>query len=73
MDTDLHRNILKFGHRNSYNYKAQLSHSIDRSDTVAKFQLPKLKDISIKFWKMIVCYINCEYLSPHNNMKYAHL
>ena len=46
MDSDLQRNIRKFGYGTNYKYEGQLSHFIDRFYMAAKFHLPKLKDIS---------------------------
>ena len=73
MDPNLQRNILKFGYGINNKFEGQLSHSVDRFFAVMKVQLPRLIDISVTFKNMPVDYKNCDYLSPHNSVKYFHL
>ena len=44
-DTELQRNILKFGCGINYTYVGTLSHSFDKFYVVIKFELPKVKDL----------------------------
>ena len=44
-DTELQRNILKFGYGINYKYVGTLSHSFDRFYVVTKFELPMVKDL----------------------------
>ena len=44
-NTELQRNILKFGYGISYKYVGTLSHSFARFCVVTKFELPKVKDL----------------------------
>ena len=66
-------NILKFGYGINYKHEGQLSYSIDRFYVAAKFQFPKLNDISKIFRRIPVDYKKGDYLSLHNSLKYAHL
>ena len=58
MDPDLHSNILRFGYGINYKCKGKLCYSIDTFYVVAKFQLPKLNDISVIIRKIKVDYKN---------------
>ena len=44
-DTELQRNVLKFGYGINYKYVGTLSHSFDRFYVVTKFKLPKVQDL----------------------------
>ena len=44
-DTELQRNILKFGYGINYKYIGTLFHSFDRFYVVTKFELPKVQDL----------------------------
>ena len=44
-NTELQRNVLKFGYVINYKYVGTLSHSFDRFYVVTKFELPKVKDL----------------------------
>ena len=44
-NTEVQENILKFGYGINYKYEGSLSHSFDRFYVVAKFELPKAKDL----------------------------
>ena len=44
-NTELQRNVLKFGYGINYKYVGTLSHSFDRFYVVTKFELPKVKDL----------------------------
>ena len=44
-DTELQKNILKFGYGINYKYVGTLSHSFDRFYVVTKFELPKVQDL----------------------------
>ena len=41
-DTELQKNVLKFGYGINYIYEVTLSHSFDRIYVVTKFELPKV-------------------------------
>ena len=43
-NTELQRNVLKFGYGINYKYIGTLSHSFDRLYVVTKFELPEVKD-----------------------------
>ena len=43
-DTELQKNVLKFGYRINYIYKGTISHSFDTFYVVTKFELPKAQD-----------------------------
>ena len=45
-DTELKRNVLKFGYGINYKYEGTLSHSFDRFYVVTKFELPKVEDLN---------------------------
>ena len=72
-DTDLQQNILKSGYSINNKCEEQLSHSIDRSHVVIKFQLPKLNDITMIFRKMLFDCNNSDHLSPLNSKNYGHM
>ena len=44
-DTEVYRNVLKFGYGINYEYVGTLSHSFDRFYVVTKFELPNVKDL----------------------------
>ena len=44
-DTELQKNILKFGYSINYKYVGTISHSFDRFYVVTKFELPKVQDL----------------------------
>ena len=44
-DTELQKNVLKFGYGINYKYIGTLSHSFDKFDVVTTFGLPKVKDL----------------------------
>ena len=44
-NTDLQKNVLKFGYGINYKYVGSLSHSFDRFYVVTKFELPKVQDL----------------------------
>ena len=44
-DTELQKNILKFGYGINYKYGGTLSNSFDRFYVVTKFELPKVQDL----------------------------
>ena len=44
-DTELQKNILKFGYGINYTYMGTWSHSFDRFYVVTKFELLKVKDL----------------------------
>ena len=44
-DTELQKNVLKFGYGINYKYVGTLSYSFDRLYVVTKFELPKVKDL----------------------------
>ena len=44
-NTELQRNVLKFGYGINYKYIGTLSHLFDRFYVVTKFELPKVKDL----------------------------
>ena len=73
IDPDLQRNYSKFGYGMNIKYERQLPHSFDRFYILAKFHLPKLKDIPVIFNRMPVDYNNCKYLSPCNSISYGHM
>ena len=45
-DTELQKNILKFGYGIYYKYEDTISHSFHRLHVVTKFELSKLQDLS---------------------------
>ena len=44
-NTELQKNILKFGYGINYKYMGTISHSFDRFYVVTKFELPKGQDL----------------------------
>ena len=44
-DTELQKNVLKFGCGINFKYVGTLPHSFDRFYVVTKFELPKVKDL----------------------------
>ena len=58
-DTELQRNVLKFGYGINYKYEGTLSHSFDRFYVVTKFELSKVKDFE---FATIQYYIGCKHL-----------
>ena len=44
-DTELKRNVLKFGYGITYKYEDTLSHSFDRFYVVTEIELPKVEDL----------------------------
>ena len=44
-DTELLKNVLKFGYGINYKYVGMLSHSFDRFYVVTKFELPKVQNL----------------------------
>ena len=44
-DTELQKNVLKFGYGINFKYVGTLSHSFDRFYIVTKFELPKVQDL----------------------------
>ena len=44
-NTELQKNVLKFGYGINYKYEGTLSHSFDRFYMVTKFELPKVKGL----------------------------
>ena len=46
-DTELQKNVLKFGYGISYKYKGTISHSFGRFYMVTKFELPKVQDLPL--------------------------
>ena len=45
-NTELQKNVLKFGYGIIYKYEGTISHSFDRFYVVPKFELPKVQDLS---------------------------
>ena len=43
----LKRNILNFGYGVNFKYEGMLSHSLDRFYVVAKYELPKVSDLTL--------------------------
>ena len=44
-DTELQKNVLKFGYGINYKYEDTISHSFDRFYVVTKFEIPKVQDL----------------------------
>ena len=44
---ELKKNVLNFGYRANFKYEGMLSHSFDRFYVVAKYELPKIKDLKL--------------------------
>ena len=44
-NTELQRNVLKFGYGINYKYECTLSHSFHRFYVVTKYELPKVEDL----------------------------
>ena len=45
-DTELKRNVLKFGYGINCKYEGTLSHSFDRFYVVTKYELPKVENLN---------------------------
>ena len=46
-DTELQKNVLKFGYGINYKYVGILSNSFDRFYVVTKFEIPKVTDLEL--------------------------
>ena len=57
-DTELQRNVLKFGYGINYKYVGTLSHSFDRFYMVTNFELSKVKDLEFT----TIPYKGCKHL-----------
>ena len=44
---ELKRNILNFGYGLNFKYKGMISHSFDRFYVIAKYELPKVSDLTL--------------------------
>ena len=44
---ELKKNVMNFGYGANFKYKGMLSHSFDRFYVVAKYKLPKIKDLKL--------------------------
>ena len=44
---ELKKNVLTFGYGVNFKYEGMLSHSFDRFYVVAKFEMPKIKDLRL--------------------------
>ena len=65
-DTELKRNVLKFGYGINYKYEGTLSHSRDRFYVVTKYELPKVEDLKL----MTISYdSDCKYLYDAKSKK----
>ena len=65
-NTELKRNVLKFGYGINYTYESTLSHSFDRFHVVTKFELPKVEDLKL----MTISYdSDCKYLDDTKSRK----
>ena len=65
-DTELRRNVLKFGYGINFKYEGTLSHSFDRFYVVTKFELPKVEDLKL----MTIAYnSDCTYLDDVKDRK----
>ena len=65
-DTELKRNVLKFGYGINYKYEGTLSHSFDRFYVVTKFELPRVEDLKLT---AISYDPDCTYLDYVDNRK----
>ena len=70
-NSELQKNILKFGYSINYKYEDMLAHSFDRFYIVTKFMLPSMEDI--KFSKLnfdhSCTYMNKEYVPNMDSSK----
>ena len=57
---ELERNILNFGYGVNFKYEGMLSHSFDRFYVVAKYELPKVSDLTLT---AIEFDLNCSHLN----------
>ena len=65
-NTELKRNVLKFGYGINYKYEGTLSHSFDRYYMVIKYELTKVEDL--KF--ITISYDSyCKYLDDAKSRK----
>ena len=65
-DTELKRNVLKFGYGINYKYEGTLSHSFDRFYDVTKYELPRVEDLKLA---TISYDSNCTYLDDEKDRK----
>ena len=65
-DTELKRNVLKFGYGIDYKYDSTLSHSFDRFYVVTKYELPRVEDLKLA---TISYSSNCTYLDNVKDRK----
>ena len=63
---ELKRNILNFGYGVTFKYEGMLSHSFDRFYVVAKFELPKVKDLKLT---TVDFDSRCSYLARNDTQK----
>ena len=55
--SELKRNMLNFGHGANFKYEGMLAHSFDRCYVVAKYELPKIKDLKLTTFSFdLMCY-----------------
>ena len=43
--SELKKNVLNFGYGANFKYKGMLTHSFDRFDVVAKYEIPKVENL----------------------------
>ena len=46
--SELKKNMLNFGYGANFKFEGMLSHSFDRFYVIAKYELPKIKDLKLK-------------------------
>ena len=65
-NTELTRNVLKFGFGINYKYEVTLSHSFGRFYVVTKYELPKVEDLKLT---TISYDSDCKYLDEAKSRK----
>ena len=51
---ELKHNILRFGYGVNYRYECMLSHSFDRFYVVMKIEIPKVSDLNLTLFHLII-------------------
>ena len=64
INSELQKNILKFGHSINYKYEGMLAHSFDRFYIIVKFMLPSMGDLKFSD-------LNFDHSCAYMNKKYT--
>ena len=67
---ELKKNVLNFGYGVNFKYEGMISHSFYRFYVVAKFEVPKIKDLKLATFTFD---ITCEHLNKPRSYAYKYL